>query len=234
MIKLFKDRTKISRVPISHEEAKNSYNRISKWYDFISTQNEKKFIDIGLQKLSVNEGEMVLEFGFGTGYAILKMAQSVGNSGKVYGIDISEGMYRITHEKVEKAKVAERVCLRCEDALNLQFETNFFNAIFMSFTLELFDSPEIPMVLKECQRVLRKDGRICVVSLSKVGKISFPIRFYEYLHEKFPKYVDCRPIYCKEIIESVGFHIVDVKVKPMWGLPVEIVLASNVMPIPHR
>jgi len=228
MRKLYKDIAEISRVPISHEEAKNSYNRICKWYDLLSSRSEKKFIDIGLQKLNVKKGEVILEIGFGTGHAILKMAQSVGKTGKVYGIDISDGMYRITHEKVKKAKVDKRVLLKCEDALNLQFGTNFFDAIFMSFTLELFDSPEIPMILTECQRILRKEGRICVVSLSKEGKISFPIRFYEYLHAKFPKYVDCRPIYCEEIIKSSGFQIADVKVKPMWGLPVEIVLANNI------
>lgn len=227
MKKLYKNLSGISRVPTSHDDAKNSYNKISKWYDLLSSRSEKKFIDTGLQKLNVKKGDVVLEIGFGTGYAILKMARSVGKSGMVYGIDISDGMYQITNEKVKKAKVDNRVLLKCGDALNLQFKANFFNAIFISFTLELFDSPEIPTLLAECKRILRIGGRICVVSLSKEGKIGFPIRFYEYLHAKFPKYVDCRPIYCEEIIKNAGFKIADVKVKPMWGLPVEIVLANN-------
>ena len=62
---------------------------------------------------------MVLEIGFGTGYAIIKMAQSVGIIDRIYGIDISEGMHKNTDEKVKKAKVEGRVSLRCEDALNL-------------------------------------------------------------------------------------------------------------------
>ena len=138
MRKLYKVIPEISRVPISHEEAKNSYNKISKWYDVLSSRSERKFIDIGLQKLNVKKGDIVLEIGYGTGHAIIKMAQSVGKTGKVYGIDISDGMYRITHEKVKKANVDNRVLLRCEDALNLHFESNFFDAIFISFTLSKF------------------------------------------------------------------------------------------------
>jgi demethylmenaquinone methyltransferase/2-methoxy-6-polyprenyl-1,4-benzoquinol methylase len=58
-------------------------------------------------------------------------------------------MCNITQSKVEKAGFSERVQLICGDALQLPFSESSFNAIFMSFTLELFDTPEIPEVLKD-------------------------------------------------------------------------------------
>ena len=220
--------SQISRVIRSKEEAKASYDKMSKWYDILSGCFEKKYRDAGLEKLNAKEGEIVLEIGFGTGHCILALAQSVGNSGKVYGIDISEGMCNITRSRVKKAGLSERVELMCGDAAKLPFEANFFDAIFMSFTLELFDTPEIPIVLHECQRVLRNKGRICVVAMSKKGKTGLMMKLYEWMHEKFPSYVDCRPIFVQKMIEDAGFQLLDVTVISMWKLPIEIVTAKKI------
>ncbi|MFB0546034.1 MAG: class I SAM-dependent methyltransferase [Anaerolineae bacterium] len=223
-----KNETEISRVTRSKEEAKASYDKMSKWYDILAGRFEKRYRDAGLQKLSAKEGETVLEIGFGTGHCILALAQSVGNSGKVYGIDISEGMYNITRSRVEEEGLSERVKLKRGDAAKLPFEANFFDAIFMSFTLELFDTPEIPTVLHECQRVLRNGGRVCVVAMSNKGKAGVMTRLYEWAHRKFPNYVDCRPISVQKTLEDAGFQILDITEMSMWGLPVEIVVAQVV------
>lgn len=220
--------TQISRVTRSKEEAKASYDRMSRWYDTLAGRFEKKYRDVALQKLSAKEGETILEIGFGTGHCILDLAHSVGSSGKVYGIDISEGMRNITQSRVEEAGVSERVELQCADAVHLPFEADFFDAVFISFTLELFDTPEIPVVLHECQRVLHRSGRICVVAMSKKGEAGVMTRLYEWAHRKLPKYVDCRPIFVQKALEEAGFQILDVTEMSMWGLLGENVVAQRV------
>ena len=215
----------ISRVKRSKEKAKETYDRLSKWYDFFSDRSERKFRVMGLKKLGVDEGETVLEIGFGTGHCILALAESLGESGIVYGIDISEGMCQITKARVERAGLSERVVLECADAVELSFKDDFFDVIFMSFTLELFDTPEIPLLLDECKRVLKKNGRLCIVALSKEGRHKNVLSFYERLHAKFLNYFDCRPIYVKRSIEDVGLDVISQDIMSMWGLPVEIVLA---------
>ena len=219
--------TRISRVTRSKEEARASYDKISKWYDVLAGPFERKYRDAGLQKLRAQEGENILEIGFGTGHCILALARSVGNSGGVYGIDISEGMRTIAQSRVERAGLAERVELKCGDAAQLPFDADFFDAVFLSFTLELFDTPEIQTVLHGCQKVLRSGGRICVVAMSKKGQASVLMRLYEWAHRKLPKYVDCRPIFVQQALEDAGFQILDVTEMSMWGLAGESVVAKK-------
>lgn len=153
------EKPEISRVNRSREDARTSYNKMSKWYDTIA-KPEKKYIEIGLKNLAVKEGENVLEIGFGTGDALINLSQSVGDSGKVYGIDISEGMLEVTKSKLEKEGLLERTRLVLGDAFKLPFDDEFFDVLFMSFTLELFDTPEIPELLAECKRVLKIGGEL--------------------------------------------------------------------------
>jgi len=217
----------IKRVKRSKEEAKNNYNKMSKWYDFLAGHSEKRFRDVGLQKLGIQEGEKVLEIGFGTGYCILSLARLVGDTGKTYGLDISEGMLKITTSRIKKAGLLEKVDLQCADALDLPYPEFYFDAVFVSFTLELFDTPEIPIVLEQCKRVLKKGRRICVVAMSKKEKQGTMEKLYEWLHEKFPKYIDCRPIFVRQSLESAHLKIVDATMMSFLGLDVEIVLATK-------
>ncbi|NIW20030.1 2-heptaprenyl-1,4-naphthoquinone methyltransferase, partial [candidate division KSB1 bacterium] len=75
----------------------------------------------------------------------------------------------------------------------------------MSFTLELFDTPEIPMVLGQCYDALRMGGRLALVALIK--KPGAAVKIYEWFHEKMPVAVDCRPIYAQADLTAVGFDI---------------------------
>jgi ubiquinone/menaquinone biosynthesis C-methylase UbiE len=217
----------VSRVTRSKHQAKVSYDRISSWYDLVAGGFETRHRDAAVRKLAAAEGDVVLEIGYGTGHAIVMLAEAVGKSGKVYGIDLSEGMRGITRSIVEEAGLSGRVVLECGDAMQLPYCTGFFDKIFVSFTLELFDTPEIPTVLSECLRTLRGSGRICVVAMSKKGKPSTLTRLYEWLHEKLPNYVDCRPIFVQKSLEDAGFHILDVTDLSLLGLRGELVLAEK-------
>jgi demethylmenaquinone methyltransferase/2-methoxy-6-polyprenyl-1,4-benzoquinol methylase len=151
---------------MNHSTARINYNRMSRWYDWFAS-SEKQFTEIGLQMLNIQPGEKVLEIGFGTGQGLVALAHSASETGKVYGIDLSDGMFRVANEKISRAGLSSRAELHIGDATNLPYENDLFDAIFISFTLELFDTPEIPLVLGECKRVLLAGGRLGVVALEK-------------------------------------------------------------------
>jgi demethylmenaquinone methyltransferase/2-methoxy-6-polyprenyl-1,4-benzoquinol methylase len=219
----------ITRVRRSKEAARVSYDRLSRWYDALAAGSEQRFREAGLRALNAREGECVLEIGYGTGHALVALAQSVGSPGAVYGLDLSEGMAGVSRGRVRRAGLADRVYLVCGDGARVPLATAHFDAIFMSFTLELFDTPEIPAVLSECGRLLHDRGRICIVSLSKRAAVAsaLVVDLYERLHRMFPAALDCRPIYVREAVQEAGFRLVDAAEMAMWGLPVEIVLAKR-------
>jgi len=208
----------------SHNSTRNNYDRLSRWYDWFAS-SEKHFTEIGLRMLKIQPGEKVLEIGFGAGQGLVALAHSAGETGKVYGIDLSEGMFQIAQAKIARAGLSRRVELRLGDAARLPFVDDFFDAIFISFTLELFDTPEIPLVLGECKRVLREDGRLGVVALEK--KDCRAVKIYEWFHARMPALVDCRPIHARKTIEAAGFELAEASEEAMWGLPVEIVIARK-------
>lgn len=218
----------ISRVNRSKEDARASYNKLSRWYDVIAGSTEKKYRDWGLEKLSAQPGEKILEIGFGTGHCLVSLAQAVGPTGRVTGLDISDGMLAIARQRLQSEGLAERADLHLGDAAKLDFiEAGTLDGVFMSFTLELFDNPEIPRVLQEIHRILKPGGRLAVVSMTKTNPPGMAVRMYEWFHEKMPNYADCRPIFARQSIEQSGYAIQDVSVSSMWGLPVEIVLGKK-------
>jgi ubiquinone/menaquinone biosynthesis C-methylase UbiE len=217
----------VSPVLRSHQQARVIYDRISGWYDALEGRWERRPIRIGLRVLGAREGESVLEIGFGTGHSVVAFARAVGVSGMVHGVDLSPRMLALARSRVERAGLQRRVRLENADAVSLPLRDSSVDAVFMSFVLELFDTPEIPVVLRECRRVLRDPGRICVVSLSRAGGPSFMRAAYEWGHRRLPRLLDCRPIFAGRAMEAAGFGDLRVTRVKLWGLPVEVALGRK-------
>lgn len=216
-------KSEIERVYRPRGLARDVYNSMSRWYDLF-TSAEKRFTHIGIQMLDVQPNEAILEIGCGTGHALVEFANKI-RGGKTIAIDISEEMLTSARKRI-KNKVQKRDVGLCQaDGICIPFPNGQFDAIFLSFTLELFDTPDIPGVLYECYRVLTRDGRLGVVALAKQDTSA--VRIYEWVHRRLPNIVDCRPIFVKSVLREAGFVIRQATVRTMWGLPVEIVIGGK-------
>jgi ubiquinone/menaquinone biosynthesis C-methylase UbiE len=212
----------VLRVLQTKEETKAFYDKIAKVYDVLAEHSEAPVRMAGLKMINIQPGWHVLEIGFGTGHSLIEIARFVGPSGKVFGIDLSEKMVEISRKRAEDEDLDVPIELSCGDALYLPYESESLDAVFMSFTLELFDTPEIPLVLAECKRVLKPGGRIVVVGMSRVLPEGLVMEIFEWTHRHFPNYLDCRPILVRKALEDSGFQILDSKIMKMW-ISVEVV-----------
>ena len=213
--------SEIERVYRPRENARKSYNIMSRWYDLF-TSSEKRFTDIGTQMLDIQPNETALEIGCGTGHSLVQFAS---RGGQVIAMDISEGMINAARKRMQN-KVWERNVEFCQaDGVSIPFSDGQFDAVFLSFTLELFDTPDIPKVLSECHRALKPNGRVGVVALAKQETTA--VRIYEWFHRLMPSFIDCRPIFLEAALKKSQFSIQESAHKTMWGLPVVVAVAQK-------
>lgn len=209
-------------------DIKATYAKLSKIYAILEERFEKKLREKGLELLDVQKGEVVLEIGFGTGCSLVEIAKSVGETGKAYGIDLTPEMVKLSKKRLEKEGLEERAELQEGNARKMSYRDNMFDAVYMASTLELFDTPDIAKVLREIKRVLKPTGRLGVVSIAKEGhEDSKILKFYEWLHQKIPKYASCRPIYVEDSIKDTGYKIIKTEEMMIAKLfPMKIVMAK--------
>jgi ubiquinone/menaquinone biosynthesis C-methylase UbiE len=216
----------VSRVTRTKAEARANYDRRSRGYERVEGRFERRARLAGEQALAVGVGEDVLEVGSGPGESLATFARRSGPDGRVIGVDLSTAMHRVATARLRSTGLAGTVSLVTADGASLPLRAGCVDAAFMSFTLELFDTPEIPTVLGECRRVLRRGGRLVVVGMSKAGSPDRLINVFEWAHKHFPQFLDCRPIYVRRALEEAGFSIREALTRHMW-VPVEIVLGIS-------
>ena len=148
----------VLRVLQTKSETKAFYDKIAKVYDLLAEHSERPMREAGLRLLAAAPGERALEIGFGTGHILAELANAVGPTGTVFGIDISENVLAKTRDVLSSKGLIDRASLDCGDAESLPYGDDSMDGIFTGFTLELFDTSGIPKVLAQYKRVLRAGG----------------------------------------------------------------------------
>lgn len=213
---------------VTRAQTRATYDRLSRWYDLLTGASERRFRNLGLCELDVQPEERVLEIGPGTGQALVVLAQAAGSMGIACGLDLSPGMCQVARQRIARgASLAVPAIVICGDAVALPVADGILDAIFMSFTLELFVPNDMARVLEECRRILRDGGRLGVVALSEFGRPNLMRRLYGWAHRRFPAWVDCRPIPVTRVLAEQGFRIRNVSHADLWGLPLEVAVASK-------
>lgn len=104
-------------------------------------------------------GEVCVDLGSGRGTDVLRMAESVGETGFVYGIDISDGMLEKARKNAEKFNIKNVEFIRCE-LEKLELPDNKVDLVISNCTLNHAENKQI--VWNEIYRILKKGGRFVV------------------------------------------------------------------------
>ncbi len=114
-------------------------------------------------------GEICVDLGSGRGNDVIRLAEEVGETGYVYGIDISEGMIAKAKANLAKFDVQNAEILQAE-LEKLPLETNSVNLVISNCTIN--HASDKQAVWNEVYRILKSGGRFVVSDIYATSPIA--------------------------------------------------------------
>ncbi len=130
----------------------------------------------GIERARLARGERAIDVGCGCGQTSLQLAEAVGASGSVLGVDISGPMLGRARERASAAGLAQ-VRFAQGDAQAHAFELGTADLVFSRFGVMFFADP--PAAFANLLRALRPGGRLCFVCWQELGRnpwMAVPVR----------------------------------------------------------
>ncbi len=162
------------------EKVKAMFDSIAPKYDFLN-----HFLSMGIDKrwrkkvgslIKDSGAANIIDVATGTGDLAILLAKKIPYS-NITAVDMSPKMLEIATQKIEKLNLQKRVSTSIENALNLSFKNDSFDALTISFGVRNFENLE--KGLSELLRVVKPDGAIIIMEISKPkGLLSAPFMFY--------------------------------------------------------
>lgn len=203
----------------------SNYDALSEW--------EMEFHAEAVQMAGAKEGQRVLVVACGTGRGMLELAQAVGPTGRVDALDLSEDMIEEARAKSKDLGLNDRVFFMQGNAKELPYPDEEFDVVYNGYMLDLIPLDGFEPILKEMQRVLKPDGKLVLLNMSKPGEKK---TFYESIYKWTG--IPCRPVLMEPYLKGLGFkdiHRRFRRLRPrsfyeriialLWGQ--EIVIARN-------
>jgi demethylmenaquinone methyltransferase / 2-methoxy-6-polyprenyl-1,4-benzoquinol methylase len=169
------------------ERVHNVFEKISDNYDkmnsVISFKLHTKWRKDTMKRMNVQEGKKALDVCCGTADWTVALAEAVGPSGEVVGLDFSQNMLNVGKQKVSEAKL-DQVSLIHGNAMELPFPDHSFDYVTIGFGLR--NVPDYLQVLKEMNRVLKPGGLAVCLETSQPTLIGYRQLYYFYFRYIMP------------------------------------------------
>lgn len=168
-----------------HRPTQKIFTEVPPKYDFLNrvlTLNlDEDWRRKTAHEVMKNNPKRVLDLCCGTADLTMHLASNANKETEIYGLDFSHTMLERAKEKV--AVFGEnRINLTQGDAGNMPFESNYFDAIGISFGFRnlTFENPDAQLHLQEIIRVLKPGGRFVIVETSQPSNRI--IRFFYHIY----------------------------------------------------
>jgi ubiquinone/menaquinone biosynthesis C-methylase UbiE len=119
-------------------------------------------IPSAIQALQLPPGSRGLDAGCGIGLQALSLAEAVGPTGHVTGLDLSPQFLVHAREFAEKASLSERISFQQGDVHRLPFDDDTFDWVWSSNCVGYHPADPLPL-LRELTRVVKPGGSVAIL-----------------------------------------------------------------------
>ena len=168
-----------------HSVFEKIYGNYDKMNSVISFQQHLRWRKDTMKKMNVQKGSKALDVCCGTADWSIALAEAVGESGKVVGLDFSKNMLKIGEEKIKDRKL-KQVELVHGNAMELPFADNSFDYVTIGFGLR--NVPDYLQVLKEMHRVAKPGGIAVCLETSQPTLFGYKQAYYFYFRFIMPMF----------------------------------------------
>lgn len=206
----------------------DTYTKTAPVYDFWGMLTETKAREKAMYLANINNGETVLEVAIGTGLTFLEILKA-NPDGNNFGLDITDAMLKKAKSRIEKLDF-KNYTISLGDAYDLEFPENHFDLLINNYMFDLLPEDDFPSILNEFKRVLKPNGRLVLVNMTKGDR--FYQRFWEIVYRINPKWLGgCRGMLLSDVLRKVGFDILHNETLSQFGFPSEVISAKILIPI---
>jgi demethylmenaquinone methyltransferase / 2-methoxy-6-polyprenyl-1,4-benzoquinol methylase len=164
-----------------HNVFEKIYGNYDKMNSVISFQQHKLWRKDTMKRMNVPKGAMCLDVCCGTADWTISLAEQVGPTGQVIGLDFSENMLSIGKQKTTDY---QNIQLIHGNAMELPFADNHFDFVTIGFGLR--NVPDYLTVLKEMRRVVKPGGMVVCLETSQPTMPIFRQGYYFYFSYIMP------------------------------------------------
>ncbi len=198
------------------------YSQIASLYDLWGMMTETKARRRALTLANIQNGESVLEVAIGTGLTFQEILRANPNGHNV-GVDLTPAMLEKARLRVAKSGGANYQ-ISVGDAYNLKFPDHQFDLVMNNYMFDLLPEQDFVLVLKEFRRMLKPNGRIILVNMTK-GE-HFYQQVWESIYRLNPRLLGgCRGVLLSPAMRTVGFADIHRETVSQLGFPSEIISA---------
>lgn len=164
---------KLRQVAESYDRAARHYDRLAD-LAFDRVLGIEQYRTTAVDLLGDLNGATVLDIGCGTGRNLPLLVPRVGPSGRVVGIDYSDGMLEQARRRVSRARWQNVEIVR-GDAVELDKVPSQVDAVVSVWCFGILY--DLEAALERALEVLRPGGRIAIMDFSKVKPDHGPVRW---------------------------------------------------------